>query len=646
LIVDNAPVTDDVAGSQLELLDALVAVMPVPSIVTDRRGRVLSANELATALVPWETGSGVDGTGVLDAVFDGPDRWAAAEGLEQVAAGHSWESVLRVRTRGGLVRRSVMWSPLPGDGGIPGGTLLRLGPGLMDDWPGDEDGTVTRHLARLARVTSELLFVQSIEEVTQVVIGHLADEASATVASLSLLADPDTLELMGLRGGRKGASGRWARYAVSADTPASLAVRTGEPVLLRGRSEIDARFPHIERAAKGERTILCLPLRASGASIGVLTMSFPGREGPDPGMVEFFGVVADACAQAVARLRAAAESADRATKLRYLAQASAELGSSLDYEVTLRRVADMAVPWFADWCAISLEQDGLLRTLAVAHVDPAKVRLALELQERYPADPRSESGSYRVLRTGESELTPDISDEMIEAAVTDPEQLEVIRALDFRSAMMVPLRTDRRTLGVVTWVAGRDGRRFDAADLALGEDLARRAATAIDNAQLHSEQRMLAAQLHEAVLPSHLPSVTGAEVVAEYQPSGRTEVGGDFYDAVALGEHRMALVVGDVMGRGVEAAARMAQTRAAVRALIALNPDSAAVFAALDRVFESEGIEELVTMAYAVVDLAAGTCTVTSAGHPAPVLVPANGPARPVEATGVLLGVGAGRAFP
>jgi serine phosphatase RsbU (regulator of sigma subunit) len=630
-------VNHDGDGMQLELLSALLTAMEAPAIATDRHGRILAMNDQADQLVVGAQA----GADVPTAVFDEPDCSTAEEALGLVSTGQHWEGVLHVRTPRGRARRTVLWSPIPGPR-AQGGTLLRLGAGTPQGWAADDDGTLIQHLARLARVTSELLFVETIDEVTQVVIGHLADEASATVASLSLLVDPETLELLGLRGGRDGAARRWARYAVSADTPASLAVRTGEPVLLRGRREIAERFPSLEAAAEGERTILCLPLRASGASIGVLTMSFPGAEGPDAGLVEFFGVVADACAQAVARLKAAGVAADRATKLSYLAQASAELGSSLDYELTLRRVADMAVPWFADWCAISLEQDGLLRTLAVAHVDPDKVRLALEFQQRWPADPGVDRGSYRVLRTGESELTPEITDEMIEAIITDPEQLAIIRALDFRSAMVVPLRTDHRILGVVTWVAGRDGRRYDEADLAMGEDLARRAATAIDNAQLHSEQRQLAAQLHEAVLPSSLPQVDGAEIVAEYQPSGRTEVGGDFYDAVALGPRRVALVVGDVMGRGVAAAARMAQTRAAVRALVALDPEPAAVFAGLDRVFESQGIEELVTMVYAVVDLDAGTCRVSSAGHPGPLVVPAHGPVYSVETTGVLLGAGGG----
>lgn len=626
------------AAARLELAAALLHAMDVPALVTDCHGRVLAGNDGASRLA-----SGLAGADVVPAVFADADQAVATAALARVAAGQRWEGVLKVRSGRGPTQRTVLWSPLPGEE-RPWGTLLRIAVGSPQVWTGDdEDGSRTHHLARLARVTSELLFVDSIEGVTQVVIGHLADEASATVASLLVLDDvDDTLQLLGLRGGREGAAERWARFPVAANTPASMAVRTGEPILLRGAREIRERFPDLELAAEGERTILCLPLRASGASIGVLTMSFPGAEGPDEGLLEFFGIAADACAQAVARLRSAEDAADRATKLQYLVQASAELGSSLDYEVTLRRVADMAVPWFADWCAISLEQDGLLRTLAVAHMDPAKVRLALEFQERWPADPTVDRGSYRVLRTGESELTPEITDEMVEAVISDPEQLEIIRALDFRSAMVVPLRTEHRILGVVTWVAGRDGRRFNSADLAMGEDLARRAAMAIDNAQLHSEQRQLAAQLHEAVLPSTLPQVDGAEIVAEYQPSGRTDVGGDFYDVVVLGPDRVALVVGDVMGRGVAAAARMAQTRAAVRALVALDPRPSAVFAGLDRVFESEGIEELVTMVYAVVELSAGTCTVASAGHPAPVVVAPAGPVRSVDATGVLLGAGGG----
>jgi hypothetical protein len=300
----------------------------------------------------------------------------------------------------------------------------------------------------------------------------------------------------------------------------------------------------------------------------------------------------------------------------------------------------MAVPWFADWCAISLEQDGLLRTLAVAHVDPAKVELAAELQRRFPADPASSQGSYHVLRTGESQLTPYISDEMMQALVPDPEQLEGVRKLNLRSAMVVPLKTERRTLGVVTWVAGEQGRRFGPADLALGEDLARRAAVAIDNALMHSEQKELAAQLQRAVLPAELPEVSGWSLAAEYHPSGTTEAGGDFYDVLQLDDDRVALVVGDVMGRGVKAAATMAQVRSAVRTLIAVDPDPELIFARLDTLFDNLGIEDLVTVVYAIADRTEESLTVLSAGHPAPAVLTSQGGTRAVNAEGRLLGAG------
>ncbi len=500
---------------------------------------------------------------------------------------------------------------------------------------------LSHRFARLARVSSELLVAETLEDVTQVVIEHLADEAQANVASLSLLADEHTLRLVGLRGAGRGIAQRWATYPVTAATPAGEAVRTGRRVLLRSRAETEERFPGLEAAAPGERAILCMPLRSGQRTLGAISLSFAGSDTPDSGLLEFLGVIADTCAQAVDRVQARAEAADGSARLRFLAEASAELASSLDYEVTLARVARMAVPWFADRCAISLEDDGLLRTLAVAHVDPDKVALARELQRRFPADPRGDQGSYRVLRTGASELTPEISDEMLQSLITEPELLEMVRQLDFRSAMVVPLRTESRTLGVVTWVAGQHGRRFDAADLALGEDLARRAAVAIDNAQLHTEQRELVGQLQRAVLPAHVASPAGWTVAAEYHASGRTEAGGDFYDVVALDEDRVAVFVGDVMGRGVEATATMAQMRSALRTLMALDPDPAGLMERLDSVLATLAVDQLVTVAYAVADRREGTLTVVSAGHPAPVLVPAGGPVQLVPVEGLLLGAGA-----
>ena len=176
---------------------------------------------------------------------------------------------------------------------------------------------------------------------------------------------------------------------------------------------------------------------------------------------------------------------------RFLAEASMAFGSSLDYETTLSTVADLAVPHFADWCAVDIaKSDGLLRRLAVAHVDPAKVAWAREIYDRYPPDRQEPQGLYNVFRTGKSEFYPDISDEMLVQGAQDAEHLEILRRVGFRSVMLVPLKARGKVLGVLTFVNSESGRSHTPEDLALAEDLANRAALAVDNAWLfQSEQQ-------------------------------------------------------------------------------------------------------------------------------------------------------------
>ena len=177
-----------------------------------------------------------------------------------------------------------------------------------------------------------------------------------------------------------------------------------------------------------------------------------------------------------------------AEALRFLSEASAELSSSLDYRATLAGVARLAVPGLADWCAVDvLEEDGSTHRLAVEHQDPAKVVLALELRERYPPSPQS--GLPNVLRTGRPEFYPKVTDEMVEAAARDAEHLRILRELGFTSVIVVPMIARGRTLGALTLVSAESGRRYERADLEVAEELARRAALAVDNSRLYDEAR-------------------------------------------------------------------------------------------------------------------------------------------------------------
>jgi PAS domain S-box-containing protein len=183
----------------------------------------------------------------------------------------------------------------------------------------------------------------------------------------------------------------------------------------------------------------------------------------------------------------------------FLAEASSVLASSLDYETTLASLAQLTVSRLADWCAVEIvEEGGRTRQIAVAHTDPAKIEFARELSRRYPPDRDATTGVPNVLRTGKSEFYPEIPDEMLTAAARDEEHLKLIRDLGMRSAMIVPLIARGRTHGAIIMVAAESERRYDKADLALAEDLARRAAFAADNARLYSEAQRARAEAEEA----------------------------------------------------------------------------------------------------------------------------------------------------
>jgi GAF domain-containing protein len=180
---------------------------------------------------------------------------------------------------------------------------------------------------------------------------------------------------------------------------------------------------------------------------------------------------------------------------RFLAALNLELTRSLDYERTLRRVAELSVPTLADWCVVDIldEDNRRLRRLVVAHSDPAKVQLAETLTQRYPVDGNALSGAPRVLRTGRPELIAEISDEQLAAGARDAEHLEILRSLVLRSVIIVPLVARGRTLGTITLVAAESGRRYGRRDLELAQDVATRAALAVDNARLYREAQEQAA---------------------------------------------------------------------------------------------------------------------------------------------------------
>jgi PAS domain S-box-containing protein len=172
----------------------------------------------------------------------------------------------------------------------------------------------------------------------------------------------------------------------------------------------------------------------------------------------------------------------------FIVSAGDTLSRSLDYRETLRQVAELAAGDIADWCSVHVvEPDGAIAELAVAHNDPAKVTLARELQERYPSEADAATGAPAVIRTGEPELVPEITEDMLRLVARDDLHLELLQELGLSSYMCVPVKGREAVLGAITLVTSESGRHFGAEDLSLAEELARRAATAIENARLYRE---------------------------------------------------------------------------------------------------------------------------------------------------------------
>jgi PAS domain S-box-containing protein len=259
--------------------------------------------------------------------------------------------------------------------------------------------------------------------------------------------------------------------------------------------------------------------------------------------------------------------ATRATRrVQFLSRIGALLASSLDYQQTLRNVAGLAVPQLADWCAVDLfDEDGEREPVAIAHSRQEKLEMAERLRAYEPERLNPEQGLGRVLRTGESLLYTDIPDELLVGAAVDDEHLRLLREVGMRAVLIVPLAIGSRTIGALTLVNSESGRSFDAGDVQFAEQIAARAALAVESARLYSERSAVARTLQSSLLPEAVPEIPGWDVAALYRPAGHeSEVGGDFYDFWEV-DGDWLMMIGDVTGKGVGAAALTSLVRYTAR---------------------------------------------------------------------------------
>ncbi|MDQ0963914.1 PAS domain S-box-containing protein [Streptomyces sp. B4I13] len=354
------------------------------------------------------------------------------------------------------------------------------------------------------------------------------------------------------------------------------------------------------------------------------------------------------------RHRAAVEAEAARRRLALIADASTRIGTTLDLERTARELADVAVPELADVAAVDLldavvagrrtslgpAESAVIRALAVRAVDEPDALLAAD-QPGQVAGYAPDRLITECVRSGRPVMVAHVKDDDLGRIARSPDAVGLLARAGVHSYLAVPLIARGEVLGALDLKRTRNPLPFSRDDLLLARELAARAAVQIDNARWYQNARTTALTLQRSLLPSH-PTVTGGlEVASRYQPAdATTEVGGDWFDVIPLPDGKTALVVGDVMGSGIDAAAAMGRLRTATTTLASLALDPAVLLEHLDRI--TQGLDHsIATCVYVVHDPRLGRCRIANAGHLPPARVR---PGRPPELldlpTGAPLGVG------
>ncbi len=341
------------------------------------------------------------------------------------------------------------------------------------------------------------------------------------------------------------------------------------------------------------------------------------------------------------------EAQHRADATGLLARAGEVLGASLDLQTTLDRVASLVVPRLSDWCSVELPDGPLIRPAAVAHPDAQLLEAGRRLLALHPSRMDDSYGVAAVLRGEGSVIVENVTHEQLERYAQDAAHLTELEALDITHLAIVGMPAGGQTIGALTLIRGAGRPAFTPEEVQLAEELARRAGTAVLNASLYAERVLVADALQRSLLPPELPSPDGLQMVSHYRAVGlASEVGGDFYDAFPLPDGWL-VTIGDVTGKGAEAAALTGLARAALEAVATLTGRPSLALEHLHGLLARRGDMALATVG--ALHFHAGEdpprATAYCAGHP-PTLLIRDGEVTPLTARGPMLGAFVGQQWP
>ena len=575
----------------------------------------------------------------------------------RIMHGESWEGDFAVlRGDDSVVEVHAVNSPVFDDAGAVSG-VISIAFDVTADRASREQLRQMLAIAQILRDVGQTLVAElDGDRVMQTVTDAARRLTGASVGAFLRMTDDDNLVVAAI-------SGRNAILTVGTKVPVETTVvhsalrenkATRIDDLTDGEHGVERFDEIVASGSRAMRSCVIASVRSrSGEVVGGMLLAhdeaaqFTAMDAQLVGNIaEQTGIVLD-----IARLFRAAEheiaARRRAEEVqRFLGETSAVLSWSLDFPESYQRLAELCVPFLADLCLIDVADERGIQRRAAVHADPTKAAHAEALATRFAPDPYGPHPAASVVRGGRSQMSEDMNDDFLRATTRSDEHFQVVKQLGFTSYMCVPLTARGRNLGALTLISAGSGRHFNADDLALAEELARRAGLALDNARLFAERDHVARALQSSLLPPSLPTIPGVQLAARYRAAGEgNEVGGDFYDVFQVGRNAWTLVLGDVSGKGPEAAAIAGLARHTMRAMSMQQRSPRRLLTGLhETLAHGEGRGQFCTVCCALLQRSPQRprgvrFTVASAGHPPPIIRRANGSVELASCSGPLLGI-------
>ncbi|HEX3459607.1 MAG TPA: SpoIIE family protein phosphatase, partial [Acidimicrobiales bacterium] len=523
---------------------------------------------------------------------------------------------------------------------------------------------------RAARSEAEQLAVRlgQMQAVTSALVGTSTVEDTATVLAESMSSNlpggerrwgsvwvvrEDAIELASDLSLSPAAAGI-GPVPLDSELPLAVAVREGKPIYVTNAAEAVSEFAPLVDIPGIATSFAVLPILLGDKCFGALVVAFETAHQFDAAERAFLAAVVDQAAQALDRAGLYAQLADLANMSSFFAEAAKVLAEASTFADTLERLATLALPALGDICLIDVVgESGELERRVARHRDPDLQPLVDRLRTHYPPRLSGRHPAAEVSRIGSVRWSARMTDEFLRSTTIDDAHYQITKALDFRSYLTVPLKSDGHVLGSVTFVSS--GRSFGPKDASFAQLLAQQVAAVVYNARQSDSALQTSRILQNSLLPHHLPDIPGLRVETRYLAATRgLEVGGDFYDLVLLPNHQVGFSIGDVAGHDRHAAALMGQLRNASRALTSQVGSPAELISALRQSWELLDIDRITTALYAQLDHRSGGLVMASAGHYPPLLIgegktqflpvvpttPLGAPAAPVQEWSGTLGHG------